>query len=205
MSPAIPAEIPAAFHVPAGYRVGPGRPGARTGDAVRISHPLRQPQPSPSRDSAMSALTLGLPGLTYPDLFTHDGLARLDGEYLKRLQARDPARHDQLLALRKGQTPGAVELSELLLACAPLLDELVGELFGIGKEIDASRAATRSHDPVLAFKKLFVARRAAGGWPRRRTSSRSPSSMAGSPARSRPPASMPPTANWRLRNTANSC
>jgi NADPH-dependent glutamate synthase beta subunit-like oxidoreductase/NAD(P)H-flavin reductase len=108
----------------------------------------------------MPALTLGLPGLTYPDLFTHEGLARLDGEYLARLKAQDPARHDQLLEYRQGKALTPVELSELLLAAAPLLDELVGELFGIGKELAATGAATRSHDPVLAFKKLFVARRA---------------------------------------------
>ena len=93
----------------------------------------------------MPALTLGLPGLTYPDLFTHEGLTRLDGEYLARLKAQDPARHDQLLAYRQGKALTPVELSELLLACAPLLDELVGELFGIQKELAAVRAATLSH------------------------------------------------------------
>ena len=37
----------------------------------------------------MSMLTLGLPGLAYADLFTTNGLQRLDGEFLKRLNQRD--------------------------------------------------------------------------------------------------------------------
>jgi len=108
----------------------------------------------------MSALTLGLPGLRYADLHTRAGLTRLDAEYLRRLAAADPARHAQLLELRAGKKFSPVETSELLLACAPLLDEVIGELFGIQKELQALRAATLSHNPVLAFKKLFVARRA---------------------------------------------
>jgi len=108
----------------------------------------------------MPPLTLGLSGLSYADLFTLDGLTRLDQEYLARLQARDATRHAQLQALRDGQAFTPVELSELLLAVAPLVDELIGELFGIRAELQATRAATLSHNPVLAFKKQFVARRA---------------------------------------------
>jgi NADPH-dependent glutamate synthase beta subunit-like oxidoreductase/NAD(P)H-flavin reductase len=108
----------------------------------------------------MSMLTLGLKGLAYADLFTTDGLTRLDAEFLKRLQGRDAARHAQLLALRAGQHDTAVETSELLLAVAPLIDELVGELFGISKELAAARAAALGHGPVYRFNKQFVARRA---------------------------------------------
>jgi NADPH-dependent glutamate synthase beta subunit-like oxidoreductase/NAD(P)H-flavin reductase len=108
----------------------------------------------------MNAFTPGLAGYTYNDLFSAGGLKRLDDEFLARLRIRHPARHDQLLACRQGRTLPPVETSELLLACAPLLDELIGELFGIESELDALSAATLSHNPVLAFKKQFVARRA---------------------------------------------
>jgi len=108
----------------------------------------------------MSSLALGLPGLGYADLQSVDGLTRLDTEFLARLQAADPARHKQLLAYRAGQPLTPTETSELLLACAPLLDEVIGRLFGIEQELAAISRATLAHNPVLAFKKQFVARRA---------------------------------------------
>ncbi len=125
----------------------------------------------------MHALPPGLPGLSYADLLTLEGLNRLDTEYLRRLKAQDAVRHDQLLAVRDaqgstsaagGRTPGAAtgktlsptENSELLLACSPLLDDVIADLFGIRKEIDAARGAVLSHNPVFTFKKLFVQRRA---------------------------------------------
>ncbi len=108
----------------------------------------------------MPAFTPGLPGLTYADLFTLEGLTRLDAEYLTRLKAHDPARHETLLAVRKGNPLTPVENSELLLACSPLLDDFIADLFGIRKELEATRKATLAHNPVFAFKKLFVQRRA---------------------------------------------
>jgi NADPH-dependent glutamate synthase beta subunit-like oxidoreductase/NAD(P)H-flavin reductase len=108
----------------------------------------------------MHAFTPGLPGLAYADLFTLDGLKRLDAEYLRRLKAQDGVRHDQLLAVRLGRVLSPMENSELLLACAPLLDEMIADLFGIRKEIDGARGATLAHNPVFTFKKLFVQRRA---------------------------------------------
>jgi len=108
----------------------------------------------------MPALTLGLAGFQYADLHSTAGLERLDAEFLKRLAATDATRHAQLRELRGGKKFSPVETSELLLACAPLIDDLIGELFGIRKELTAIGAATLAHNPVLAFKKLFVARRA---------------------------------------------
>jgi len=108
----------------------------------------------------MSSLALGLPGLGYADLQSVDGLARLDTEFLARLQTTDPARHKQLLSYRAGHSLNPTDTSELLLACAPLIDELIGTLFGIEKELTAIQHATLAHNPVLAFKKQFVARRA---------------------------------------------
>ena len=108
----------------------------------------------------MHASPPGLPGLSYADLLTLEGLNRLDAEYLRRLKAQDTVRHDLLLAVRAGRTLSPVENSELLLACSPLLDDVIAELFGIRKEIDAARGAVLAHNPVFSFKKLFVQRRA---------------------------------------------
>ena len=108
----------------------------------------------------MPAFIPGLPGLAYADLFTLEGLARLDAEYLARLKTLDPALHETLLAVRQGKALTPVENSELLLACSPLLDDFIADLFGIRKELEATRTATLAHNPVFAFKKLFVLRRA---------------------------------------------
>jgi len=108
----------------------------------------------------MSAPTFGLAGFQYTDLHTTTGLTRLDEEFLKRLAASDARRHEQLLAFRQGTRYSPTETSELLLAVAPLLDQVIGELFGIQKELAVSGQAMLSHNPVLAFKKQFVARRA---------------------------------------------
>jgi NADPH-dependent glutamate synthase beta subunit-like oxidoreductase/NAD(P)H-flavin reductase len=99
-------------------------------------------------------------GLTFADLHNTETLQRLDALYLERLRAADPARHDTLLAARAGQTPSPEAWSELLIACAPLLEEFVAELFGVQAEVARSRRATLSHDPVFVFRKQFVQRRA---------------------------------------------
>ncbi|MDA8363472.1 MAG: FAD-dependent oxidoreductase [Gammaproteobacteria bacterium] len=102
----------------------------------------------------------GLPGLTYDDLFRQEGLAKLDREFLARLAKHDPPRHDQLLAYRAGQQLDALQVSELLLAAGPALEEFLGELFGIQDALENARLRTLGHDPVFVFKKLFVQRRA---------------------------------------------
>ncbi len=107
----------------------------------------------------MSELKLGLPGFIYPDLRTVDGLQRLDDLFLEKLAAHDSPLAERLRAYREQSLP-PLEESELLLACAPVLEDFIAELFGIGAELESLRASTLSHDPVFAFKKLFVLRRA---------------------------------------------
>jgi NADPH-dependent glutamate synthase beta subunit-like oxidoreductase/NAD(P)H-flavin reductase len=108
----------------------------------------------------MHTFTPGLSALAFGDLFTLGGLTCLDQEYLTRLKTHDSIHHARLLDYRNGRRFSPVELSALLLACAPPLDELIGDLFGIHREIEAIQAATLAHNPVFAFKKLFVQRRA---------------------------------------------
>jgi NADPH-dependent glutamate synthase beta subunit-like oxidoreductase/NAD(P)H-flavin reductase len=106
-----------------------------------------------------AALSLNF-GFRFPDLFTAEGLARLDGRFLESLRGREPALAGRLIAYRNGATLTALETSELLLAAAPHLEDFLAQLFGIDRELAASRAATLSHDPVFAFKKQLVQRRA---------------------------------------------
>lgn len=109
----------------------------------------------------MTDLKLGLPGLGFRDLFDVAGLERLDAAFLDRVRAYDPALHTALLAYRaQGGGLPPLATSELLLACAPLFEDFIAQIFDIGSALEKSRASTLSHDPVFAFKKLFVQRRA---------------------------------------------
>jgi NADPH-dependent glutamate synthase beta subunit-like oxidoreductase/NAD(P)H-flavin reductase len=109
----------------------------------------------------MHELQLGLTGFSWRDLFHHDGLTRLDAEFLKQLHAANTDRHADLLAYRAGQRHfTALQTSELLLDCAPILEGFVAQLFGVKAEIERARARTVAHDPIFHFKKQFVQRRA---------------------------------------------
>ena len=100
-------------------------------------------------------------GLTFAELFTPEGLQKIDGLFLERLREHDAKAHDSLLAWRAGKqelTP--LQVSELLLACGPVLDDFIAHLFNIQNALEEMRRGTLAHDPVFHFKKLFVQRRA---------------------------------------------
>ncbi len=109
----------------------------------------------------MPQIQLGLAGFSHADLFSSAGLTRLDTAFQNALAAASPADRDALLAYRDATRAfTALEASELLLRCAPVLETFVATLFQITREADDIRARTRAHDPVFVFKKLFVQRRA---------------------------------------------
>jgi NADPH-dependent glutamate synthase beta subunit-like oxidoreductase len=98
---------------------------------------------------------------SYASLFELPGLQRLDARFLELLRSRDATLHQQLLAYRGGAHGlTALQVSELLLACGPVLEEFVTDLFGIEDAARLTHDATVAHDPVLEFKKLYVQRRA---------------------------------------------
>ena len=100
-------------------------------------------------------------GLRYRDLFEVPGLRSLDQRFLEYLRIRDASLHQRLLDYRdSGGGIAALETSRLLLDAAPHLEAFVAELLGIEEALRVARDATLSHDPVLAFKKEFVLRRA---------------------------------------------
>ena len=108
----------------------------------------------------MSKQKLGIANLTFDALRTHKGLSQLDTEFLQRLEKTDTDRHRQLLAYRNGETLAPEATSELLLAAAPLVEDILAELFDIQNEVQDLTDRTLAHDPVLAFKKTFMLRRA---------------------------------------------
>src|SRR4051812_25417856 len=100
-------------------------------------------------------------GLSFADLYEHEGLARLDALFLERLGEADPA---LCAALRQGRAdPGALapkQESELLIAAAPHLDDFLAWLFGIEAEVEALSAQHHELAPIFGVKRNFVQRKA---------------------------------------------
>lgn len=118
----------------------------------------------------MSDFKLNFHGFTFAELFQADTLNALDQQYLTHLHRHNPSLHAELLAYRtQSQTFTPVQISELLLACAKILEEFIADLFSLHEALEASRQQTRQHDPIFEFKKWFVLRRA-----RRRLSQKEP-------------------------------
>src|ERR1035438_3840354 len=90
------------------------------------------------------------------DLYTREGLARLDVRFLAHLEGASPDLHHRLLAARRD--PNAIENkaeSELIIELAPHLEDFIGELFGIGAELAALQAHENELAPLYAIKRKF--------------------------------------------------
>src|ERR1700683_3598050 len=103
-------------------------------------------------------------GLQFEDLYRRDGLVRLDAAFLDRLLATDLGLHVQLLDARLN--PGArtaKEQSELVIALAPHVEDFLGALFGIDKEVEALQSRHNALGPFFAFRRKFIQKRAVSG------------------------------------------
>ena len=97
----------------------------------------------------------------FQDLFNPDWLKQLDTQFMERLRAQNPLLHEDLLAYRHQSRPfAATAVSALLIACAPLVEEFIAELFNVEQELVASARATLSQQPIFAFKHWYVQRQA---------------------------------------------
>ncbi len=105
--------------------------------------------------------TLNLQGFTFAELFHAEGLSRLDNTFLAKLAAENQSLHNKLIAYRHDkQIFSPLEISELLIDCSQLLENFLIDLFNIDNAADAIRAKTLAENPISAFKKSFVIRRA---------------------------------------------
>src|SRR5579864_469693 len=99
----------------------------------------------------MQTPSLKLAGFTFAELFHTEGLNRLDQAFLTQLQQENPSRHQDLLAYREESKAFApLEISELLLDCAPVLENFLINLFGIQIAAEASELKTLEQNPVSA-------------------------------------------------------
>ena len=104
-------------------------------------------------------------GLTFEDLYQRDGLLKVDVAFLEELREAAPGLHERLIEARR--TPPAAHTksgSELMLALAPYLDDFIGRLFGIEKELLELQTRHSELAPLYAVKRRFVQRRAITGY-----------------------------------------
>jgi len=100
-------------------------------------------------------------GLQFEDLYTTEGLAKLDVAFQRFLEAGDAALLPQLLAARVD--PKSLDRkaeSTLILAIAPHLEDFIGELFQVQKEV---RELQHQHDELACLytvKRNFIQRKA---------------------------------------------
>ena len=114
---------------------------------------------------------LGIPtlsltfGLTFEDLYQRAGLVRLDAVFLQELQNSAPELHQRLLAAR--ENPGSLnhkQHSELIIELAPYLEDFLGTLFGIEKELHELQTRHSELAPLFSVKRKFVQRKALTGY-----------------------------------------
>ena len=109
--------------------------------------------------AAASTLRLGF-GLHFEDLYRRDGLVALDRAYLDWLTDRDTALANNLASARANPQLPAKDEAALLVALSPLLDEFIGELFGIAQEVAELRQGHDALAPLFKVKWKFVKRQA---------------------------------------------
>ncbi len=98
-------------------------------------------------------------GLSFADLYSRDGLVRLDAAFCARLAETDPGLSNQLLVAR-AEPDGLDDKAEasLLLDLAPALEDFIGGLFGIAPELAALQNKHTALAPLARVKRLFVQR-----------------------------------------------
>ena len=103
-------------------------------------------------------------GFSFEDLYSRDGLVRLDAVFREQLQASDAALLQQLIEARaQAETMPRKSASELMIALAPHLEDFVAELFGIDTEVAALAARHDALAPLYALKRKFVQKKAISG------------------------------------------
>jgi hypothetical protein len=107
--------------------------------------------------------TLNLPfGLTFADLYSREGLIKLDQTFLRHIEARSSDLAEKYRAARGGET---LDESALLIALAPFVEEFLGSLF----DETAARQLQKEHEKfkvILEVNRQFVQRVAVKKYPK---------------------------------------
>jgi len=98
---------------------------------------------------------LQLKHLDFEALFTAEGLDKLDRLFLAELTQSNYVLTEQLKKYREGKLTN-IEISELIIQCAPILEKFIAELFHIESAVSELYQTTRHHDPIFQFKDYYV-------------------------------------------------
>ncbi len=105
-------------------------------------------------------MTIDTSDLDYQELQTLDGLQHLDRQFLALIAERDTDLYDRLRRYRNTDTRlSALEISRLILAVAPMLEEFLARRFGIEASLRQTHEDIERQNLVATFKKEFVQRR----------------------------------------------
>src|SRR5271166_1417350 len=100
-------------------------------------------------------------GIAFDDLYSREGLLRIDQRFCAYLAASDAGLHERLLTARANPASlPAKEHSDLIIALAPYLEDFIGELFDIAGDIQALQVRHNQFAPFFAFKRKFIQKRA---------------------------------------------
>ncbi|MDM8557413.1 FAD-dependent oxidoreductase [Candidatus Parabeggiatoa sp. HSG14] len=100
-------------------------------------------------------------GITFESLFQTETLQKLDQQFIIHLHRHSPSLRDDLLTYRsESQTQSPLQTSKLLLACAPILETFIADLFDIDEPLNESHQQVSQYVLIFEFKKWFVLRRA---------------------------------------------
>jgi NADPH-dependent glutamate synthase beta subunit-like oxidoreductase/NAD(P)H-flavin reductase len=109
------------------------------------------------------ALSLGF-GMGFDDLYTRDGLERLDRAFLDELHVVNHDLYERLVTARADPASlGRLQCSQLILELASYLEGFVGELFKIETELHELQAQHSKDAKLFSLKRKFVQRRGASG------------------------------------------
>ncbi len=113
-----------------------------------------------------NAAFLALPfGLSFQDLYTREGIVKLDDIFLEQLQKSSPDVHARLIAARQNPpAPHNLTASQLIIEAAPYVEDFIGQLFGIETELRDLQAKHHVLAPLYAIKRKFVQRKALTGY-----------------------------------------
>jgi len=124
---------------------------------------LNSQQPITGIDSGVTpppVLKLGF-GLQFEDLYSCDGLPRIDSHFLAELAKGEPLLAEKLAAARKAPDQMThLEESQLIINLAPHLEDFLGQLFNI--QIAIRKLAEQHNElaPLFHCKRIFVQRKA---------------------------------------------
>ena len=101
-------------------------------------------------------------GFRFCDLYSVDGVTRLDRHFMDYLSTQDAGLNARLAAARAAPDRlGSKDHAELIIGLAPLLEKFIGQLFRIEAELKGMQSRDQAMAPLHTVKRLFVQRRAA--------------------------------------------